>query len=138
MDAGDDPGRLAPVLPAPATALTEPVAPQDGGLVSLETQEQAAQVEVVVKAGAEVKSNTTELRALVKAHRFHRLDRHAAKYHWSLEEPPLQAATNPEVLDWWNEWRGLRVAQEAQMARMAAKAPQESAAPAPASMAAPQ
>lgn len=86
-------------------------------------------MEVVVKAGAEVKSNTTELRALVKAHRFHRLDRHAAKFHWSLDEPPLQAATNPEVLAWWDEWRSLRVAQENRVVREAAT---------PASMVAPQ
>ena len=123
------PSTEAPVSEAPSSV--------DLGIVSPETQEQVAKVEVVVKAGTEVKSNTSELRNLVKAHRFHRLDRHAAKHHWSLDEPPLQAATNPEVLDWWNEWRSLRVAQETKMAKMAKEPPQEMAAPPP-EMAAPQ
>ena len=113
----------------PASAPAPVEQGQDSGLLSPETQEQVAQVEVVVKAGAEVKSNTTELRALVKAHRFHRLDRHAAKFHWSLDEPPLQAATNPEVLDWWNEWRSLRVAQETKMMAREAAAPASMATP---------
>lgn len=135
MDSGVE--EAPPSVKAPSTEapVSEALSSVDLGIVSPETQEQVAKVEVVIQAGAEVKSNTTELKTLVKAHRLQRLDRHAAKYHWSLDEPPLQAATNPEVLDWWNEWRSLRVAQEAKMARAAkevrvpASAPVEMAAP---------
>ena len=126
------PSEVAPASPR-LVVVTDPVVQE----VQEALREQAVQVEAVAKAGAETKTATNELQALVTQHRYTRLSHYALKSHWSPDAPPPPAQMNPEVKQWWAEWRNLREAQESQDL-MAVQPEREDEAAPPSPVASPQ
>lgn len=74
-------------------------------------QQQEITLRTHTKAG-DLDGTTQELSLEIKKRRFARLDEYAKKQGWDIEIPPVQAAYDPELKLWWEEWRILKIELE--------------------------